>query len=515
VSNNNSNSATIASQLGRDLDPSVVEALNAQGVNIYGQSQTTGGDNNEHEFEERSTAAEIVENNRLDPAKQPLNRLIWVGIPICLVIGTISFLMFGGGSSKNQVANLDPVAAPKPQPQKDDRDKKIEELQQKIAADNQKRDIAAMTSTPSPTPSPTASPTPSSTPSPTPKVTPSSSPSPIVAKATPPPPQIIYKTVYKTLPPVKTPPRIVYKTFPAPRPVPIPISKTPPSPPTKAIPRPIIVAKAPAPSKTATQSFIPLGSAGAVQRPIRPIRTASRPTLPVRSRSPLASENILLGATVPPKISLLATIVPGTTITGHLLSPMQSSGGNGSQGRATMIRVALDQPLKTNGGYQIPNGAFISFSATVDPQNGAVAATSGDGWDNGKTISIPPGAISLQSANKQPLVATAFAPKSGDLARADTSNALLGAAGEVGNELTKGTSSINVGNGSTIIQNSSNPNIVGAVLKGGFQTWATDQRQRTQNNASQILAGQPIQYLAQGTPVTLTVNTPATIRVAQ
>jgi hypothetical protein len=481
MSNSNTKSATIASQLGRELDPSIIAALNSQGVNVYGSHSPQATLDPDNEVEERSTDAEIIENNQLDPAKQPIKRLIWAGIPICLLVGIISFFMFGG-SSKNQVASLDPVAS-KPQPQKDDRDKKIEELQQKMAADNQKRDMEAMNSKPSP--SPTTSPA----------VTPS--PAPIVQKATPTPtptPQIIYKT------------NTVYKTLPAPRPVPIPGSKTPSN--TQTVTRPAIIANAT--PKTPPPSFIPLGGAGMVQnRPIRPTRTAIR-----TKRTPLASENVLLGTTTGATKMTVGTIVPGTTVTGHLLSPMQSNSGNGNQG-TTAIKVALDQPLRTNGGYQLPTGTVVSFAATINPQNGAVSAISGDAWNNGKVISIPPGAISIQSANNQPLIATAFAPKTGDLAKADINNALLGAGGEIGNELTKGSSSINVGNGSTIIQNSSNPNILGAVLKGGFQTWATDQRQRTQTSASQILSAPPIQYLAQNTPVKLTVNSPATIRVAQ
>jgi hypothetical protein len=190
-----------------------------------------------------------------------------------------------------------------------------------------------------------------------------------------------------------------------------------------------------------------------------------------------------------------------------------SSSGNKSTFGATTMKVAIDRPLRTMGDRQIPAGAMVVFAATIDPQNGAIAAVSGDAWHNGKTISIPQGAISIQTANKQPLIATSFKPRMGDLAKADVNNALLGAAGQVGEEFTKSTASVNVGNGSTIIQQTNNPNIFGAVLKGGFQTWATDQRQRTQTEASQILTAQPIQYLSQGTPVTLIVNRPATIAI--
>jgi hypothetical protein len=194
---------------------------------------------------------------------------------------------------------------------------------------------------------------------------------------------------------------------------------------------------------------------------------------------------------------------------------MQSNGGKQNSPGAIAMKVALDQPLRMMGGQQIPAGTMVVFSATVDPQNGAIAAVSGDAWHQGKTISIPQGAISIQATNKQPLIATSFKPRMADLAKADTNNALLGAAGQVGDELTKSTASINVGSSSTIIQQTNNPNILGAVLKGGFSTWATDQRQRTQTEASQIIATQSIQYLPQGTTVTLTVDSPAQVGIPQ
>jgi hypothetical protein len=330
------------------------------------------------------------------------------------------------------------------------------------------------------------------TPTPTPTATPTPKSSPVI-KPTPAKPV----AVRPTAPPK---PQIVYKTVPAPsKPAPIIISKPP-----KMTPAPVV--RAPLVAKAPPKSFIPIGGSGSRQTRSPTVKTARRP---------LASENILLSKTSNTQVKQ-DTLIPGTSVVGHLLSPMQSSSsGSKSAPGATTIKVALDQPLKTIGTQQIPAGAMVIFSATVDPQNGAIASVSGDAWHNGRTISIPPGAISIQAANKQPLIATSFKPRMADLAKADTNNALLGAAGQVGDELTKSTASINVGNGSTIIQQTNTPNYLGAVLKGGFQNWATDQRQRTQTEASQIIATQSIQYLSQGTSVTLTVDSPAQVSIPQ
>jgi hypothetical protein len=338
----------------------------------------------------------------------------------------------------------------------------------------------------------------------TPSVAPTVKPTPVapVVKTVPAPvvkaaprPQIIYKTIYRTLP---------ARSQPLPRPTPAVVVKALPPPP-KTTPRPVVILAKP--PTAPPSSFIPIAGGGRTRVAIKPT------TVRVKRRQPLASENILLARTLANPTAKPATLIPGTTVIGHLISPLQSSSTAASiPGKPGInLRVALDRPLPTASGERIPIGAMVTFAATIDPQNGAVTAVSGNAWSNGKTISMPPGTIALQSANNRPLIATSFKPRAGELASADTNNALLGAAGQVGEELTKSTTSINVGNGSTIIQQTNNPNIWGAVLKGGFQTWATDQRQRTQTQASQINALQPIQYLAQGTPVTLTVARPARI----
>jgi hypothetical protein len=283
-------------------------------------------------------------------------------------------------------------------------------------------------------------------------------------------------------PAVSTKPQIVYRTASQP-----------------------VVTKAPA------QSFIPFGGGQVAprQRPVATAPVAVTPKVIRAPKAPLPSEQFLLarGAYRPAD-----QLVSGATVPGRLSSAMQSS--QSGTAASTMIRVFLDKPLLTNKGFMIPKGATIAFNAVVNPQNGAVTAESMGGEYLGKKILIPKGSIALQAANNQPLIATEFKPRMGDLATADRNNAFFGAAGEIGNELTKGQASINVGNGSTIIQQTNNnPNILGAVLKGGAQTYANDQRQRTQQEASKIMAGQPVQFLPPGTPVSLTVVNPAMVRI--
>lgn len=97
------------------------------------------------------------------------------------------------------------------------------------------------------------------------------------------------------------------------------------------------------------------------------------------------------------------------------------------------------------------------------------------------------------------------------LAAADRNNAMLGAASTVGDELTKGSATTVIGNGSTVVSQNNSPNILGAVAKGAFGGWSTDQRQRTQNEANKILAAPPVQILPRDTRFLVTVTFPTPI----
>jgi hypothetical protein len=293
-------------------------------------------------------------------------------------------------------------------------------------------------------------------------------------------------------------PKIVYKTTPQPK------------------PSPVVVAKAPTSPLPSPQSFIPIGNAQQVQRPERRGRPQRQPLV--------ASEKAFLDSLKPkvkaaPAAPVGDPLIAGQTISVHLMSTVQFT--NQGQKDQTAMQVMTDQPLRTSSGGQIPRGSILLFQASVNPQNGSINAISGDAIYNGKTIRIQKGAMSLEVTNKErttrsPLVAQSVNLREGELATADRNNALLGIASGIGDELTKGSSSVTVGNGSTIINQGNNvPNIWGGALKGASQSVLTDQRQRTQTKASQILSAPPAQSLRGDIPLLLTVTFPAPISIVR
>jgi hypothetical protein len=317
----------------------------------------------------------------------------------------------------------------------------------------------------------TTSPAPRTNPAPV-KAKPITKPSPPIAKTPPPQTKIVYRTITAKPTPVK----------------PVPVKRT--------LGKPM-----PPPS-----SFISLGKG---QQPSRQEKQ-SRP-----KREPLASEKTLLDnldRSAPAATAGADPLKAGQNTSVHLMSTLQFNDRGD-----TPLQVMLDRPLVTLGTKQIPAGSIILFQASVNPQNGAITAISGDAVVNGKTVRIQKGAMSLELSNPQrtsraPLVAQSVNLKEGELATADRNNALVGIAGGIGKELTKGTANVTVGNGSTIIQQGNNsPNIWGGALNGASETILNNQRQRIETKASQALAAPPIQSLAADTPLLLTVTFPAPI----
>jgi hypothetical protein len=585
MSDNNNKGTSIASQLGREsveLDPSIVAALKSQGVNVYDSHAST---DISEDYNERQTESEIKEANTLDPAKQPIKRLIWAGIPICLFVGIVSFFMFGR-SSKNQVANLDPTVTKQEKPKKDEKDKKIEQLQADLAKKSQNNDMAVVPSSPTPSVTspdstsaqaspPTTKVIPSTpviqvTPLPKPQIvyrdrviTPPFKPTPVVIpsaqaslpttkvipstpviQVTPlPKPQIVYRdrVIAQASPPTtkvipSTPviqvtplpkPQIVYRdrviTQPfKPTSVAIPsaqaISPTPkviqvtPSPKPQIVyrdrviseplkPSPVVLASA----QASPQSFIPLGNGQQAQRQVKPQRQLL-----------VASEKAFMDNLKSEVKNASATpagdpLIVGASTSAHLVATLQFNNSSQSQNQEQSMQIVLEQPLKTSNGLGLPKNSVLLFQVSSNPQNGAVTATSGDALVDGKLVPIRKGAISIESANGDPLIAKSYRPGIDGLATADRNNALLAGASAVGDELTKGSATTVIGNGSTVVSQSNNPNILGAIAKGAFGVWSNDQRQRTQNEANRILAAPPIQILPKDTRFLVTVTFPALI----
>lgn len=158
----------------------------------------------------------------------------------------------------------------------------------------------------------------------------------------------------KASPPVVKP-QIVYRSTPQPKPSPVAVAKVPTTP------------------QPSPQSFIPIGNGQQSQR---------RERKPRPQRQPLASEKDFLASMKKPKSKAAPAapvgdpLIAGQTISVHLMSTLQFT----SQGQKdqTAMQVMIDQPLRTISGGQIPRGSILLFQATVNPQNGAIAAVSGD-----------------------------------------------------------------------------------------------------------------------------------------
>jgi hypothetical protein len=267
----------------------------------------------------------------------------------------------------------------------------------------------------------------------------------------------------------------------------------------------------PSPVQPSPQSFIPIGNGQQAQRREKRVKQPRQPLV--------ASEKAFLDSLKPkakaaPAAPVGDPLIAGGSAGARLMATLQfnsSSQSQNGQAQGQPMQVVLEQALKTSSGSEIPRGSILLFQAATNSQSGAVTATSGDAMYNGRLIRIPKGAITIQSPNGDPLIAKSYRPGMDGLAAADRNNAILGGVSAVGDELTKGSATTVIGNGSTVVSQNNTPNIFGAVAKGAFGGWSTDQRQRTQAEATKLLAAPPVQILPLNTPFRVTVTFPAPI----
>lgn len=240
----------------------------------------------------------------------------------------------------------------------------------------------------------------------------------------------------------------------------------------------------------------------------------ANPTTPAVAQTPtsqpLPSEQFVIAqATAPtPKI-----IVPGARVIGQILNPIQLA-ANDTQGQT--IIISLVQPLTSNDGkLALPAGATqIAFKINA-LDNGWVRGVSDKVYVNGQELAVPAGSFTLTSQTGEPLVLKSIQFGNDEIAAQNRTSFIYGALQNVGSVLTQpntqSTVSSGIGGFSSSSSSQSNPNILGAVLQGGFNPLAQQQTQRSQAEIQQLLKATRLWFLPQGTNVQISVNQPLTV----
>jgi Bacterial conjugation TrbI-like protein len=175
--------------------------------------------------------------------------------------------------------------------------------------------------------------------------------------------------------------------------------------------------------------------------------------------------------------------------------------------------IQLSQSLTTKEGLIIlPKGSQIIVQVKDIQKSGFIELEATQAVIDGKEYVLPEGAIAIRGKSGQPLIASKWGDKGGEIASRDAETFAVGSFAKVGKVLNQpkeeqtstnssfgGTSSF-----SSIKRNRSN--ILGAVLEGGFEPLTQQILQRNQQALQEIQRREDVWYVKAGTEVQVFVN---------
>ena len=202
----------------------------------------------------------------------------------------------------------------------------------------------------------------------------------------------------------------------------------------------------------------------------------------------------------------------GQLVPGQLVTPVAAIDSGNRQNQTGNIGqrfvVALTNPLlASDGAVLFPASSQVVFEVKNVQKNGLVEAVGVALIDGQVEYRLPIGAISIRGQNGEPLIAERRRDDSGLFGR-DLQTFGLGAAAKVGEVLNRpqreSTYSGFGGGGSTVERGS--PNILGAVLEGGFSPVLESNTRRNERAVQEIESRPPLWYIEQGKNVQIFIN---------
>lgn len=199
-------------------------------------------------------------------------------------------------------------------------------------------------------------------------------------------------------------------------------------------------------------------------------------------------------------------ILVGTSAKGSTVTPILWNAGISS---AAKFIIKLDEPIRDNTNRPaIPAGSQLVV--TVKPAGTNIGFAELEVVSviiQGQEFTAPVGMLVVRDEQNGLLVGEDYFKRNDQIASRDSMTILTGALGRVGQVLTQPASTISSsGLGSTTVVNNQNPNVLGAILDGGFSSLPATWSQRNQQ-ALQEIANKPNVYqIPQGRSVRIFVN---------
>ncbi|BAY93647.1 MULTISPECIES: TrbI/VirB10 family protein [unclassified Tolypothrix] len=211
----------------------------------------------------------------------------------------------------------------------------------------------------------------------------------------------------------------------------------------------------------------------------------------------------------------------GASASGKLVTPLiwsKHSTNNSSNKSPTTTEnekfiIQLIEPLtKEDGLIALPKGSQIVAQVTDIQKSGLVQLEATQVLIDSQEYLLPPRAISIRGNSGQPLIASKWSDKGGEIASRDAETFIVGSLAKVGKVLNQPKSqqiSTSSGLGGTNTFSSisgGSENILGAVLEGGFEPLTQQILQRNQQALAEIQQREEVWYIPAGTDIQVFVN---------
>lgn len=237
-----------------------------------------------------------------------------------------------------------------------------------------------------------------------------------------------------------------------------------------------------------------------------------------------AEEEVLAAQVNPAEEAALLTGVPVRRLTvggqsqGQLVTPViwadskNNTVATKSDRKSEKFIVQLAEPITDEEGFvTLPADTAIVAKVVEIHESGLAQLEATQIVIDGQEYILPPGAISIRGTEGQPLIASKWGNKGSANASHDATAFLFGSLAKVGEvmnrpdfESSASTSGFNFSTSTTT--RSSSPNLLGAVLEGGFAPLTKQILQRNQRDLQKMLQRSNVWYVRAGTNVQVFIN---------
>ncbi|WP_414585392.1 conjugal transfer protein TrbI [Scytonema sp. PCC 10023] len=253
-----------------------------------------------------------------------------------------------------------------------------------------------------------------------------------------------------------------------------------------------------------------------------PVRAMSDGFVP---QEPAALDAVVAAQVNPAQEAALLTGVPVQRLTvggqaqGKLVTPVIWADSKSSTTVATKsdresekFIIQLAESLTDEQGFvTLPVGTAIVAQVVDIPKSGLAQLEATQIVIDGQEYVLPSGAISIRGTKGQPLIANKWGNKGGAIASHDATTFLFGSLAKVGEVINRpdvesSTSTSGSGFSTSTTTRSSSPNLLGAVLEGGFAPLTKQILQRNERDLQKMLQRSDVWYVRAGTNVQVFVN---------